>query len=118
MITNLRMTRGRDKDGDTTKGIEYTIFNPTQKTIKYVIASMVAVNGVGDVMSYERTCRGIGPISPHCYGTWSFEDVFTDRNDVIDDLKVSFRVVYTNGTSKTIRWKDAYVDSFNESWFE
>ena len=118
IITKVKMTRGTDKDGDATKGIDFTIFNPTNKTIKYVVAVCAPVNGVGDVMGYEKTCRGIGPVAPHHYGSWSFDDVFLDRNDIIDDLRGYFRVIYTNGSSKNIRINDAYVDDFKTSWFD
>lgn len=118
IITKVKMTRGTDKDGDATKGIDFTIFNPTDKTIKYVVAVCAPVNGVGDVMGYEKTCRGIGPVAPHNYGSWSFDDVFLDRNDIIDDLRGYFRVIYTNGSSKNIRINDAYVDDFKTSWFD
>ncbi|MDE7472791.1 MAG: hypothetical protein K2M68_04305 [Muribaculaceae bacterium] len=117
IITKLKMTRGTNSNGVATKGIEYTIFNPTHKTIKYVIANIQAVNKFNDRISYEQRCRGMGPIDSHDYGTWDFNDVFDDKNDVIDDLLVSFQVVYTNGSSKTIRWKDAYVSDFKSSWF-
>lgn len=117
IITQLKMTRGTNSNGVPTKGIEYTIFNPTHKTIKYVIANIQAVNKFNDRISYEQRCRGMGPIDPHDYGSWDFNDVFDDKNDVIDDLLVSFQVVYTNGSSKTIRWKDAYVSDFKTSWF-
>lgn len=119
IITDVTMTRGRDNDGDITKGVKFSIFNPTKKTIKYVICSMVAINGVGDVMSYEKNCRGIGPVEPHDYATWNFDDIFYDKNDVIDDLKGSFRVIYTNGSSKNVRLKDAWVNSydFEDYWF-
>lgn len=119
IITKVKMTRGRDKDDEVTKGIEFTIFNPTKKKIKYVVASMVAINSVGDVMSYQRNCRGIGPVDSYDYGSWSFDEVFYDKNDVIDDLRVYFRVIYTNGTSKTVKVKDAfYSGDFEYSWFE
>lgn len=118
IITEIKMTRGCDKDGDATKGIEFSIFNPTDKTIKYVVVFCAPVNGVGDVMGYEKTCRGIGPVTPHNYGSWSFDDVFYDKNDIIDDLKGYFRVIYTNGSSKDVRIKDAYVDDFKSSWFD
>ena len=77
------------------------------------------VNGVGDVMSYEKNCRGIGPVGAHETGTWQFDDVFYDKNDVIDDLKVSFRVIYTNGSSKNVKLRDAEVSpyDFEYSWF-
>ena len=93
IITKVKMTRGRDKDDEVTKGIEFTIFNPTKKKIKYVVASMVAINSVGDVMSYQRNCRGIGPVDSYDYGSWSFDEVFYDKNDVIDDLRVFIPMV-------------------------
>ena len=118
IITELEMTRGKDEDGVSTKGIKYCIFNPTNKTIKYVIVHCYPVNGVGDTMGYPQNCRGIGPVGAHEVGAWSFDDVFTDRNDVIDDLSVSFTVVYKNGSSKSVKWKNAYVNDFKASWFE
>ena len=117
IITNIQMTRGKNDDGIPSKGIKFTVFNPTHKTIKYVIADMHAVNRFNDRVSYNERCRGMGPVDSHEYGSWDFEDVFPDKNDIIDDLKVSFQVVYTNGTSRSIRWKDAYVEDFKTSWF-
>ena len=119
VITNVKMTSGTDKDGDNIKGIKFRVFNPTQKSIKYVIAEIVAVNRVGDKMSYPRRCRGIGPIEPQESGEYEFEDVFVDRNDVIDDLSVGFQVVYMNGGSKNIRLIDASTKKhdFNLSWW-
>lgn len=118
IITNLEMTRGENSDGTPTKGIKYSIFNPTNKTIKYVIVHCAPVNGVGDVMGYPQNCRGIGPVGSLQAGEWSFDDVFEDENDVIDDLRAYFTVVYKNGSSKDIKWKSAYVDNFKPSWFE
>lgn len=117
IISNLEMTRGQNSDGVSTKGIKFTVFNPTHKTIKYVIVNVHAVNKFNDRVSYNESCRGMGPIDPHEYGSWDFNDVFTDKNDIIDDLSVSFQVEYTNGSSKTIRWKDAYVSDFKTLWF-
>lgn len=117
IITDLGMTRGTNDNGVASKGIKFTIFNPTHKTIKYVIANMHAVNKFNDRVSYDQRCRGMGPVDSHEYGSWDFNDVFDDKNDIIDDLMVSFTVVYTNGSSKMVRWKDAYVSDFKESWF-
>lgn len=118
IITNLEMTRGENSDGTPTKGIKYSIFNPTNKTIKYVIVHCAPVNGVGDVMGYPQNCRGIGPVGSLQACEWSFDDVFEDKNDVIDDLRAYFTVVYKNGSSKDIKWKSAYVDNFKPSWFQ
>lgn len=117
IISNLEMTKGRNSDGVATKGLKFTVFNPTHKTIKYVIVNAHAVNKFNDRVSYNERCRGMGPIAPHEFGSWDFNDVFTDKNNIIDDLSVSFQIEYTNGSSKTIRWKDAYVRDYKTSWF-
>lgn len=117
IITNLRMTNGRNKDGENTKGISFSIFNPTKKTIKYVVAVVTPMNVVKDRAGYTQKCRGIGPVAPCEIGSWSFDDVFADKNNIIDDLSVSFEVIYTNGSSKRINWKDAYVTDYKASWF-
>ena len=118
MIREVEMTRGKDRDGDNTKGIKFEIFNPTNKTIKYVVAYVSGINGVGDVTTGQKGCRGIGPIEPYGGGSWDFDDVLYDKNDIIVDLSVSFQVIYKNGTSKTVRVKDAlYKGWFDANWF-
>lgn len=117
MITYLEMTRGFNKDNEIIKGIKFKIFNPTQMSIKYVSAIITPINAVNDALDYPTRCQGIGPVSPLETGEWEFSDVFTDKNDIIDDLSVVFEVIYTNGRSKTIKWKDAYVSSYKSSWF-
>lgn len=118
IITNVQMTRGSNNDGIGTKGVKFSVFNPTHKTIKYVIVTAYGVNIFDDRITGTERLRGIGPVDPHDYATWDFDDVFTDKNDVIDDINVSFRVEYTNGTAKNVRFKDAYVSDFKTSWFE
>lgn len=118
IITNIKMSRGKNENGVPTKGIDFTVFNPTHKTIKYVIANFHGVNKFNDRVSNDVRCRGIGPVDPHEYGSWDFNDAIPDKNDVIDDLKIYFQVVYTNGSSKNIQWDDAYVKDFKTSWFE
>ena len=117
IISNIEMTRGTNSDGVATKGIKFTVFNPTHKTIKYVIVNVHAVNQFNDRVSYNERLRGMGPIASHEYGSWDFNDVFTDKNDIIDDLNVSIQVEYTNGSTKTVRLKDACVSDFKTSWF-
>lgn len=118
IFTNLEITRGTNNDGIPIKGIKCRFFNPTNKTIKYVIAHCYPINGVGDVMGYPQNYRGIGPIASHDFGEFTFDDVFEDRNDVIDDIGAYFTIVYSNGSSKDVKWKSAYVDDFKTSWFE
>jgi hypothetical protein len=118
IFTNLEITRGTNNDGTPIKGIKCRFFNPTNKTIKYVIAHCYPINGVGDVMGYPQNYQGIGPIASHDFGEFTFDDVFEDRNDVIDDIGAYFTIVYSNGSSKDVKWKSAYVDDFKTSWFE
>jgi len=118
IFTDLEITRGTNNNGTPIKGIKCRFFNPTNKTIKYVIAHCYPINGVGDVMGYPQNYRGIGPIASHDFGEFTFDDVFEDRNDVIDDIGAYFTIVYSNGSSKDVKWKSAYVDDFKTSWFE
>lgn len=114
VINNVKMTSGKDEDGDKVKGIYIKLFNPTQESIKYVIIEVTAVNAVGDKMSYPRRCRGIGPINPEESCEYSFDDIFVDKNNIIDDLSVGIQVVFMNGRSKQIRLKDALTS--NHLW--
>lgn len=118
IVEYMTMTRGTE-DGEGTKGIKFRVFNPTKKTIKYVIISAYPVDRFGSRLYYTETCRGIGPVSSHDWASWSFDNVFPDRNDVIDDLKVSMQVVYTDGSSKSINVRNATVSSssYEYSWF-
>ena len=118
VIKDIRMVRGKDKDGDPTKGIDIEIFNPTNKTIKYLVIYAAAVNKVNDVMR-RKTCRGIGPIEPQRTVSYSFDDLFYDYNDIIDDISASIELIYTDGSRKSVKWKDAKAtsDGFDEDWW-
>ena len=67
---------------------------PTDKTIKYITFHLWAINGVGDSMGYPHTFKGIGPIEPSEYGTYSDDNMFVDVNNVIDDISVNIVVQY------------------------
>lgn len=118
VVTEISIRRGR-KNGESTKGILFRAFNPTQKIIKYVICTLQGVNGVDDICTYEHTCRGIGPVDPHEICEWNFDDVFTDPNDIIKDFIGYFKVVYTDGSSKNVRFRDAKPSSgFTTEWWD
>ena len=119
VIKKVKMTSSVDKDGDKTKGVYFSVWNPTKKTIKYVIADIAGINAVGDRCTREQRCRGIGPIPPQASGEYEFNDALLDRNNIIDDLSVSFKVIYTDGSSKNVRVKDALMSNngFDESWW-
>lgn len=119
VIRNIEMKKGHDREGYPTSGIAFSIFNPTQKTIKYVIANVIGINGVGDATTYNKELRGIGPIDPQNGGSYDFSDAFRDPNGIIEDFNIRFKVIYTDGSSKNINPKDAFPDiDFSESlWF-
>ena len=55
-------------------GFQFEVINPTKKTIKYVVFSLVGLNAVKDPVrtihgSNTATVRGIGPIQPEGNGT-------------------------------------------------
>ena len=114
VINEVKMISGYE-----TKGISFRVTNPTEKTIKYVVAHINGINQVGDRCTSIKTCRGIGPIAPRETGTYEFDDVFSDKNDIIDDISVIFQVVYMNGGTKIVRLKDANTNSneYNEGWW-
>ena len=119
VIKEVRMTSSIDKDGDNMKGIYFSVLNPTRKTIKYVTAYISGINAVGDRCTHEHMCRGIGPIRPLEGGFYDFKEVLLDRNNIIKDLSVSFKVIYTDGTSKNVRLKNALMSNgFDESWWD
>ena len=107
------------KEGEDTKGIRFSVINPSPKTIKYVVAYVTGINRVGDKCTYQKQCRGIGPITQFESGVFSFDDVFVDRNGIIDDLSVSFRVIYKDGTSKNVKLNEALrSNGFTEDWWK
>lgn len=111
VIMNAEIARGKDDQGVPTKGISFRVFNPTNETIKYVIAEIAGVNVVGDQTTFVNKCRGIGPLDPHTFGEWTFSDVFPDKNDIIDDIKVGFTVVYMSGRTKNVSLRAGKADS-------
>lgn len=117
VIKDIRMTKGKDKDGDPIKGVDIEIFNPTNKTIKYLIIYVAALNRVNDVIS-RKTCRGIGPIEPLSTYSYNFDDVFYDYNDIVDDISVNIELQYTDGSRKSVKWKDAQTTGgFDAKWW-
>ena len=118
IVEYVTMTRDYE-DGERTKGVKIRIFNPTKKTIKYIIISVYPVDRFGTQLDYSRRCRYIGPLDSYDYGILNYDNVFPDRNDVIDDIKVSMQVVYTDGSSKSINVRNATVssNSYEYSWF-
>ena len=88
-------------------GLEFEIHNCWRKTIKYIEFTTTAYNAVGDVQrdwvgKYSSKTKGIGPLKPGETATWSFDDMFYDKNDVIRRVKLTkITFIFTDGTSKT-----------------
>jgi len=91
-------------DGVTAK---FEVFNPTNKTIKYVTFYASGINPVGDVVYNVRQhsniseFRGVGPIKPNesAYYEWEYA-WFTD---VIESLKIKkVKIQYMDGSIKNL----------------
>ena len=87
-------------------GFQFEVINPTKKTIKYVIFSLVGLNAVKDPVrtingSKTTTVRGIGPIQPEGNGSYSFDYVW--HTDLVESVRVvSIKVDYMDGSTRTI----------------
>lgn len=118
VVKDIHMMSGNDRDGETTKGVYLSFFNPTYKTIKYIVINARPLNAVGDFMGGVRVHRGIGPISPQESGTLSTDELFYDPNDVIRKLAYTIEVLYDDGSRKRIEPDKAMSTlGFNEQWW-
>lgn len=88
-------------------GMKFEIHNCWKKTIKYVEFTTTAYNAVGDVQK-DRVgksvvnVRGIGPLESGESASWSFEDMYYDRNNIIDWVKLTkITFIFMDGTTKT-----------------
>lgn len=89
-------------------GFKLEVYNPTQKTIKYIRVELMGMNAVDDPVrdrfggSAIKQVRGIGPIEPQDFGSYTFEHLWF--TDTVEWAKlVSLRVDYMDGSSKTIK---------------
>lgn len=85
-------------------GMNITIFNSSNKTIKYITFNFIGYNAVGDpVISRGKklqTFKGIGPIEPDEEVTYNDEYVWF--TDIVQSAKLKSIVVqYMNGSTKT-----------------
>lgn len=88
-------------------GLEFEFFNCFKKDIKYIYLTIGAYNQVGDKQRDEvgrdtAETRCIGPISPSSTATFDFDELFWNRNGIIDKLKLEKVVVtFMDNTSVT-----------------
>ncbi|MDE6498304.1 MAG: hypothetical protein K2L21_06570 [Muribaculaceae bacterium] len=75
-------------------GVRMKFLNPTNKTIQYITVSFQGYNAVDDPYAAPLTKRGIGPISPGDWATYTFEYVW--MTDVVEYAKIkSIKIIYT-----------------------
>lgn len=87
---------------------EVTVYNPTNKTIKYLWFSFVGLNPVGDKVIDIRsgssviTKKAVGPIAKGETGTYTFDYVWF--TDIVETAKItSIKVQYMDGTETIIK---------------
>lgn len=104
-------------------GMDYTIFNCFNKTIKYVVITLVCYNNVGDIQRdylgrSTKTVRGIGPILPEEEAMFSFDKIFWDEYDVIKNCVISnITFIFKDGTTKTFKGNKVIKTHFaNDAW--
>lgn len=118
VVTSFKTVRGY-RHGERTSGVSISVFNPTQKTIKYLSATLVPVNGVGDVMRNIKTVKGIGPLKAGQTATWKFEEALYDPNEIVDHFGAILEVTYDDGSKKTLALGDAKADdNFSTYYWE
>lgn len=119
VVTSFKTVRGSNRHGERTSGVSISVFNPTQKTIKYLSATLVPVNGVGDVMRNITTVKGIGPLKAGQTATWKFEEALYDPNMIVDHFGAILEVTYDDGSKKTLGLGDAKADdNFSTYYWE
>ncbi|MEY2921466.1 MAG: hypothetical protein RL108_75 [Bacteroidota bacterium] len=91
-------------DGVTAK---FEVFNPTNKTIKYVTFYVSGINAVGDKVynirqqSYVSEFRGVGPIKSKESASYEWE--YAWFTDVVETLKiVKVKIQYMDGSTKIV----------------
>ncbi len=82
-------------------GVKIKIYNPTNKTIKYVWFVLVGINPVGDQVGTAVTRKGVGPIEPGSSGTYEYSYVWF--TDLVETARISsIKIQYMDGSFKTI----------------
>ncbi|WP_343680051.1 hypothetical protein [Chryseobacterium arthrosphaerae] len=94
-------------DDYSSTGATFTIYNSSQKTIKYIWFTVAGENAVGDLVKtgggYYKTLKGIGPTESNKFGQWSFDYVWL--TDIVEYIKLStIKIQYMDGTFKTIKY--------------
>jgi hypothetical protein len=86
-------------------GVEFEVYNPTGKTIKYISFTLVGKNPVGDIVYKKKQSgvkvRAVGPLKPKESASYSFDYVWF--TDLVETAKISsILVTYMDGSTKLI----------------
>lgn len=102
---------------NSAQGIEpnFTFFNSSKKTIKYVDLYFSLYNAVGDRCllrfegSYIGNVRGVGPVEPFEDGSWDWKRATHYTSADASEMRiVKLVITYMDGTTKTIP-KDSII---------
>ena len=92
-------------------GKKFKFFNCFNKSIKYIEMTLVAYNAVGDVQRDDIgrssvKVKGIGPIAPDESGTYDWDELFWDDNDIIERVvPTKITITFMDGTIKSFSGK-------------
>jgi len=88
--------------------LTFKVYNPTNKTIKYLSFVVVGYNSVNDVVvdpikkKSIISVRGVGPIKPKEFGDYDFDYVW--HTDLVENVKITqIYITYMDGSSITIK---------------
>ena len=91
-------------------GLELEFFNCFNKTIKYIQFDTKAYNTFGDLQKdyFGRAMSGgkcIGPIEPGERATFDFDELYYNKNEIIESVRVT-KVVFTFLDNSTMTYTD------------
>ena len=107
---------------DPSKGITIKVYNPFDKAIKYLFFKTVAINSVDDPETddlgrSEKEVKCIGFVEKGEECTYSFEDLFWDKNDIIHKIIITnIKVVFSDNSYLVYSGK-AQVESHMELYY-
>lgn len=92
-------------------GLELKFYNCFKKTIKYIEITTHAYNDVNDLQTdylgkSRANVKAIGPLEPGEYGTYTFDEMFLDKYDVISYVYVTgVKFIFMDGTTRVFSGK-------------
>ncbi len=123
-MSSVEIRKPTSRRPNTAGGVDvlHSIYNASQKEIKYVSFTYIPLNQVGDVVMCqirkkpEAYCRFTGPIAPGEQTLVSWENLW--YNPTISDVKITeMKIEYSDGTEETIAGEDIIDTSHPDSKF-